>query len=231
MRKKNREGEVFMKLLLTSTGITNKSIENGLKQLLNKEDFNNLKMLFCTTASNYQGGKMNEWLIENLIYLNNLGFEIDVCDINGIDKEKIINRFEWADVFFFEGGNVQWLREAIKKSGLEGHLKDLLKTRVWVGASAGSSVLCPTVCNSCHDLFDEKIEDLPKDGLNLVNFQFVPHLNNELFPKITIDNLKNASRQLSFKDGKKVYIVDDNGAVIVDDNEIRIVSEGIWYEI
>lgn len=55
MRKK---GEI-MKLLLTSTGITNKSIENGLKQLLNKEDFNNLKMLFCTTASNYQGGRMN----------------------------------------------------------------------------------------------------------------------------------------------------------------------------
>ena len=231
MRKKNREGEVFMKLLLTSTGITNKSIENGLKQLLNKDDFNNIKMLFCTTASNYQGGRMNEWLIENLIYLNNLGFEIDVCDLNGIDKEKIINRFEWADVFFFEGGNTQWLREVIKKSGLESNLKDLLKTRVWVGASAGSSVLCPTVCNSCHDLFDEKIEDLPKDGLNLVDFQFVPHLNNELFPKINIDNLKNVSRQLTFKDGKKVYIVDDDGAVIVDDNEIRIVSEGIWYEI
>lgn len=175
--------------------------------------------------------RKNEWLIENLIYLNNLGFEIDVCDINGINKEKFIHRFEWADVFFFEGGNTQWLREVIKRSGLESDLKDLLKTRVWVGASAGSSILCPTVCNSCHDLFDEKIEDLPKDGLNLVDFQFIPHLNNEFFPKINIDNLKNASRELTFKDGKKVYIVDDDGAVIVDDNEIRIISEGIWYEI
>lgn len=146
-----------MKFLLTSGGISNSSIENELKRLVNKNNFNNLKVLFCTTASNYEGGNMNDWLIEDLIYLKKLGFEIDICDINGINKEKFIHRFEWADVFFFEGGNTQWLREIIKKSGLEEHLKDLLKNRVWIGASAGSCVLCPTVCNSCQDLFDDKI--------------------------------------------------------------------------
>ena len=40
-------------------------------------------MLFCITASNYEGGEMNEWLIKDLIYFKNLGFKIDVCDING----------------------------------------------------------------------------------------------------------------------------------------------------
>ena len=220
-----------MKLLLTSGGISNKSIENELKRLINKKDFNNVKMLYCTTASNYDGGNMSDWLIDDLIYFKNAGFEIDVCDINGINKEKFISRFEWADVFFFEGGNTQWLRESIKKSGLEESLLELLKTKVWIGASAGSCVLCPTVVNSCQDLFDETIDILPKDGLNLVDFQFIPHLNNEFFPKIRIENLKNASKCLEQIDGKKMYILDDNGAVVVDNEEVKVVSEGIWYEI
>lgn len=29
--------------------------------------------------------------------------------------ENFIHRFEWADVFYFEGGNTQWLRKSIKK--------------------------------------------------------------------------------------------------------------------
>ena len=113
-----------MRLVLTSGGISNKSIEKELRNIIGK-DFKDLKMLFCITASNYEGGDMNNWLIDDLLYLKNLGFKIDVCDINGISKENFIPRFEWADVFYFEGGNTQWLRRSIKESGLEEKLKEL----------------------------------------------------------------------------------------------------------
>ena len=95
-----------MKYLITSGGITNKTIENELKNLIGK-DFKGLKMLFCTTASNYGGGEMNDWLIEDLEKLKSLGFKIDVCDINGVSKDCFLPRFEWADVFYFEGGNTR----------------------------------------------------------------------------------------------------------------------------
>lgn len=219
-----------MRFLLTSGGISNKTIKDELKKLIGK-DFKGLKMLFCTTASNYEGGDMNDWLIDDLEKLRDLGFKIDVCDINGISKENFLPRFEWADVFYFEGGNTQWLRDCIKKSGLEEHLSKLLETRIWIGASAGSCVLCPTVCNSCQDLFDENIAGFPTDGLGLVDFQFVPHLNNEGFPKINFENLENASKNLQEIDGKKLYIVDDNGAVSVNNENIKIISEGKWFEI
>lgn len=219
-----------MKFLLTSGGISNKTIEDELKNLIDK-DFKGLKMLFCTTASNYEGGDMNEWLIEDLEKLKNLGFKIDVCDINGINKENFLPRFEWADVFYFEGGNTQWLRSCIKNSGLEENLLKLLETRIWIGASAGSCVLCPTVCNSCQDLFDEDIQGFPSDGLGLVDFQFVPHLNNEYFPKINFKNLEKASKNLQEIDGKKLYIVDDNGAVSVNNENVKIISEGKWFII
>lgn len=219
-----------MKLVLTSRGISNKSIENELRNVIGK-NFKDLKMLFCTTASNYQGGDMSGWLVENIEYFKKLGFKIDVCDINGISIEKFLPRFEWADIFYFEGGNAQWLRKSIKNSGLEEYLEELLKTRVWIGASAGSCVLCPTIFNPCQDLFDDNIEGFPIDGVHLVNFQFVPHLNNESFPKIRKDILLNASKKLKEIDGEKIYVVDDNGAVFVDGKDIKVISEGNWFEI
>ena len=219
-----------MKLVLTSAGISNKSIENELRKFIDK-DFKDLKLLFCNTASNYEGGDMSDWLIEDLITLKDLGFQIDVCDINGINKENFIPRFEWADVFYFEGGNTQWLRKCINSSGLEEHLKELLETRIWIGASAGSCVLCPTVYNSCQELFDEYVKDFPEDGLGFVDFQFIPHLNNESFPKIRKENLVNSSKKLKKIDGKKLYVLDDSSAIFINDKEIKIVSEGEWFEI
>lgn len=218
-----------MKLVLTSAGITNKSIENELRNIVGK-DFKDLKLLFCTTASNYEGDDMNGWLIKDLEIFKRLGFKIDVCDINGIGIDKFLPRFEWADVYFFEGGNTQWLRSCIKNTGLEEHLPELLKTRIWIGASAGSCVLCPTTSNSVQDLFDETIQGFSSEGLNFVDFQFVPHFNSEWFPKIKEENLKNENKRLTTKDGKKLYVVDDNGAVFVDNENVKVISEGNWFE-
>lgn len=66
-----------MKLLLTSGSISNKTIEEKLRKLIGK-DLKGLKMLFCTTASNYDGGEMNDWLIENIECFKRLGFKIDI---------------------------------------------------------------------------------------------------------------------------------------------------------
>ena len=86
--------EVLMKFLLTSGGISNKTIEDELKNLIDK-DFKGLKMLFCTTASNYEGGDMNEWLIEDLEKLKNLGFKIDVYgQMYSILKVEILSGLE-----------------------------------------------------------------------------------------------------------------------------------------
>ena len=219
-----------MKLVLTSGGITNKSIENELKKMIGK-DFKNTKLLFCITASNYHGGEMNEWLIKDLFRLKKLGFRIDICDISGIGKEHFLPRFEWADVLYFEGGNTQWLRSCITKSGLEQELPKFLQTKIWIGASAGSCVLSPTIDNSLDEVFNESIQGYPVDGLGFVDFQFVPHLNNKWFPIVTEKNIRNASKGLKEIDGNKVYALDDNGAIFVDSGNVKVISEGKWFEI
>ncbi|MDR2063365.1 MAG: Type 1 glutamine amidotransferase-like domain-containing protein [Candidatus Nomurabacteria bacterium] len=218
-----------MKLLLTSAGITNKTIENELKRLLGKS-FDGVRLFFCTSASNWEGGEMNFWLINDLFLLDKYGFKIDICDINGIGIDNFLPRMEAAEVLYFEGGNTQWLRKCIKDSGLEEHLPKLLKSKVWVGASAGSCVLCPTVMNSAQDLFDENVDEFGGKGLGLVDFQFVPHMNNDWYEKVNRDNLQSALKNLRQIDGKKLYAVDDEGAVSVDGDRVAVVSEGEWLE-
>ena len=140
-----------------------------------------------------------------------------------------LERLQKAKVLYFEGGSTQYLRLKITESGLEEELPDLLADRLWIGASAGSCVTCPTVANHVQDLFDETFEEMPKKGLGLIDFQFVPHLNNPYFPKICEDKLKNARKNLKKIDGDKMYVVDDNGAVSVDGSTVKVVSEGVSF--
>lgn len=215
-----------MKLILTSGGISNKSIENEFKSFLGK-DFKNLKMLFCITASNFEGGNMCEWLVDDLIYFKNLGFQIDVCDINGVSAENFLPRFEWSDVIFFEGGNTEWLKNSIEKSGLQNHLKKLLETRIYIGASAGSCVLSPKIYND-HILLQNKIPNVI-DGLGFTDFQFLPHLNNEDFPERRKENILNLSQNFKEIDNRKIYVLDDNSAIFIDNNNLKVISEGQWF--
>lgn len=60
-----------MKLLLTSNGITNKTIENKLKELA-KKDFSELKVVFMPTAMNPGLGDKT-WFVENLNNIHKLG--------------------------------------------------------------------------------------------------------------------------------------------------------------
>ena len=52
-----------------------------------------------------------------------------------------------------------------------------------------------------------------------------------LIDKIRKQNLLNASKNLKEIDGKKLYVMDDNGAIFVNGNDIKVVSEGEWFEI
>lgn len=171
---------------------------------------------------------MSSWLVNDLCQLMNFGCEIDVCDINGAEQTKLLPRFEWADILYFEGGNPQWLMMCIQNLKLKTPLKEILQEKIWIGSSAGSIVLCPTIINACQNLFGEKIKNQPIEGLGLVDFQFIPHLNNDDFPNITQENLLIAHKKLKATDGTKLFAVDDDTAVFVIDNNIEVVGTGTW---
>jgi dipeptidase E len=154
------------------------------------------------------------------------GFKVDIVDISAIPKEIWLPRLKKAKIILFGGGNTMHLMYWLNKSGLNKLLPELLENKIYVGISAGSCVTCPTIFNSVQNLFDEEYPLTIKNGLNFVDFQFIPHLNSPYFKKIRKNNLEKASKKVK----EKVYIFDDNSALSFNNGKIEILSEGEWYQ-
>jgi len=211
-----------MKLFLTSAGITNNKLVSAFEGLvgLSKE---NIKIAFIPTAANIEEGD-KDWLINDYVNLKKQNYIVDIVDISALPKQLWLPRLEEANVIFVGGGNTFHLMHWVKKSRLEQLLPDLLKTRVYAGISAGSCIAGPTIYNSVQNLFGEKYNLKIKKGLGLVDFQLIPHLNSKYFPKIRENYLKEASKELT----EPVYAIDDNSAVVFNDGQVSVVTDGHW---
>lgn len=211
---------MHMKLLLTSSGLTNSTITKALEDLLGKSA-QGVKLAFIPTAANIVPGDKS-WVITDLNNFIKAGFEVDIVDISAVSKEIWLPRLQEAEVLFLGGGNTFHLMHWVQKSGLLEELPNLLKTRVYAGISAGSCIAGPTIFNAAQNLFDETYEIDVKEGLGLVDFQVIPHLNSPYFEKIREENLQDASKDLV----EPVYTLDDNSAIKFDDGRVEVVSEG-----
>jgi len=209
-----------MKLLLTSAGLSNPSISKALEDLLAKP-IKGVKLSFIPTAANVEPGDKS-WMIDDLNNFRKAGFEVDIVDISSVSKEIWLPRLKESEVIFLGGGNTFHLMYWVKQSGLQDELPELLKTRVYAGISAGSCIAGPTIFNSVQNLFGEEYELEIKEGLGLVDFQFIPHLNSPYFDKIREENLQEASKDII----EPIYALDDNSALKITDGNVEIISEG-----
>lgn len=215
-----------MKLLLTSEGITNKSIAKALSELLGKP-FGSARAVYIPTAANPENTGSG-WDIVEMNTVKNLGFlSFDVVDISEVEKQIWLPIFEKADVLAFAGGNEVYLFDWINKSGLRHVLPELLATKVYVGNSAGSMVTAKRISVSDIDyLYYEKEKRTVEfvSGLGFVDFEIRPHLDSPGFPKVRLDYLE----KLAKENPTPFYALDDNSAVKVDGDIISVVSEGTW---
>lgn len=214
-----------MKLLLTSAGLTNDVIVQELKRLLG-HSLQGTKLAFIPTAANVEEGS-KDWLIGDLNNCLKAGFEVDIVDISAVEQKIWLPRLEAAQVLLFGGGNTFHLMHWMQKSGLADLLPKLLQTKIYMGISAGSCVTGPTIYNSVQNLFGETYDLEIREGLNLVDFQFIPHLNSPYFDKIREENLQEASTYIT----EPVYALDDNSTLSIDSEkqEVKVVSTGQWH--
>ena len=214
-----------MKLLLTSGGLKNQTIVKALDQLAGKP-LDQLNVAFIPTASNLESGN-KDWLIDDLRRLSFLKFkQIDIVDISALPKEIWQKRLEEADVLFVEGGNTYHLMHWVNKSGLSKILPKLLKTRIYIGVSAGTMIVNPTIIHSYKEKpISQKINKNNSDqGLGYVNFMVEPHLNSSWFPELTLKNLEKRLKDYPYP----VYAIDDDTAIKIDGSNVEVVSQGVW---
>lgn len=217
-----------MKLLLTSGGLMNRSIANALFDLVGKKP-EETSLVFIPTAANVEKGDKG-WLIDDLVNLKRQNFKsIDIADLSAIGRELWLPKMEEADVLFFGGGNTYHLMEWINKSGIVKLLPELLKTKVYVGLSAGSMVTNKSLALKISQIVYgedlDKTHEMP--GLNYVDFYFLPHLNSPYFKKLRKENIEEITKGMS----EKIYAMDDQSALKVIDGKIEVVSEGEWFEL
>lgn len=214
-----------MKLLLTSGGLTNNAIITSLSNLTQKP-FNELNIAFIPTALNLEEGD-KWWVIEDLIACKNLGFKsIDIVDISALPKDVWQKRLEEANIILVEGGNTYHLLYWVNKSGLKELLPELLKTRVYIGISAGSMITNPSIILSHSEKTFAKANGITvgDEGLGLVDFLIDPHINSPYSPELTFEYSEKLSKTVSYP----VYAIDDQTAIQVVDNKISVISEGQW---
>ena len=113
----------------------------------------------------------------------------------------------------------------VEESGLKELLPEFLKTKVWVGISAGSIITAPTLALGDRVKtvsYKERFGYEAKEGLNIVNFYFRPHLNSSTSLHSTKELIAEIAKQIP----ETIYGIDDQMAIKVVDGKEEVIGEG-----
>lgn len=139
----------------------------------------NLRLAFIPTASDPYDEK--PWMDKDRAKLIELGFQIEDFDLKDKTENETRKKLAKFDIIFVAGGNTFYLLDEAKKSGFDKIAKGLVKAgKIYIGSSAGSYILCPTIEASGWKKSGKNIVNL-KDlsALNLVDFIVVAHYTDE----------------------------------------------------
>ena len=216
-----------MKLLLTSAGIKNASINDAMLEMLGKPIAECAALCIPTASYGHApGGIHGSYRFitgQASTPMCELGWSslgvLELAALPTLDRASWVPAVEETDVLLVNGGDALYLAHHMVASGLA----DLLPTldAVWVGLSAGSMVMTPRIGD------DFKVWDPPEGGdraLGLVGFSIFPHLDHPMLP----ENTMTAAEQWAAGLGNPAYAIDDDTAIAVTDETVEVISEGTW---
>lgn len=206
-----------MKLLLTSSGLSKRLIGERLQQMVAAKTPSECKVAFIPTAANVEPYS-KDWLISQFGQLQRYGFyQIDIVDIaaDGVDWRA---RLADADILWLSGGNTFYLLDQVRKTGFDEWLKTHGRGKVYVGGSASTILMTPTIAIA--DGVDENVVGL-KDltGLGYVDFEINVHCDATMLEQ---------TADYASKSKHNVYALDDLSAIAVESGKTEVLSGGSW---
>ena len=216
-----------MRFLLTSAGIKNTSIHDALVDLLGKPIAESNALCIPTATYAMPGGAGFAWRFitgrEPRTPMCELGWmSLGVLELTALPSidEDWVPMVRETDVLLVNGGDPLYLSSWMRQSGLADLLPSLRET-VYVGLSAGSMVMAPSIG-------EDFVRWRPPTGgdetLGLVGFSMFPHLDHEDMPDNSIANAEKWAAGMPLP----CYAIDDETAIQVTDGTIEVVSEGHW---
>jgi dipeptidase E len=215
----------LVKLLLTSGGLTNRSISEALVDLLGKPIADSTALCVPTAqwgyprrepvgAQGFLSGRA--WGGMTSVEWKSLGV-LELSALPTIGAERWVSWVREADALLVAGGEATYLCHWMRESGLADLIPSLSDT-VWVGVSAGSLVMTPRI----GDAFVEWPSAPDDRTLGVVDFSIFPHL--DVVPE---NSLEEAERWAAGID-LPAYAIDDQTAIKVAGGAVEVVSEGQW---
>jgi len=219
-----------MKLLLTSAGIKNPSIENALVDLLGKPIAESHALCIPTAQYGHPnvGPGAGPWRFisgrEPRTPMCELGWKslgvLELTALPTIDQERWVPLVRDTDVLLVAGGDALYLFHWMRQSGLVDLMPSLPET-VWVGLSAGSMVMTPRIGE---DFVGWKPPTGDDTTLGMVDFSIFPHLAREGMPGNSMAEAEDWAAGIP----GPAYAIDDETAIRVSDGAVEVVSEGHW---
>lgn len=199
-----------MKLLLTSTGLSNKKITEVFLAEFKKDPKESRVLMIAYALSDEERIYVEESKKEMI----SLGFkEITFLDLHNQIDTKDLPYFE---VIYVCGGNTFSILDQIRKQELDSLIISLVKNAsFYIGVSAGSIIAGSDIAIAGWDkTWDENLVDL-KDttGLNLVDFAISPH-----FVEKDRGIIERKSKEVNYK----VIPITDNQAILVIGDKYQI---------
>ncbi|MFA4942389.1 MAG: Type 1 glutamine amidotransferase-like domain-containing protein [Patescibacteria group bacterium] len=200
-------------LLLISHG---KFLERDLAPLLGRP-LKDLKVIHITTA--VKGTKTDMTPFWQIVHsaLEKQGCLVEDLDIEGKNKEGLRQILKEANIVFVNGGSTFYLLRAILESGLNQVLKELLpQGLIYMGASAGAYVACPTI-----EVTNWKNKDKNNFGItDLTAMNLVPFI---LFVHYVPENREMIKEKIA-QANYPTRILTDDQAILVKDDRIEFLG-------
>ncbi|MDR1007436.1 MAG: Type 1 glutamine amidotransferase-like domain-containing protein [Campylobacteraceae bacterium] len=177
------------------------------------------KVVFIPTASIVE--KVTFYVEADKKTLEKLGLIIDELEISKASQDEIKSKISEADYIFVEGGNTFFLLQEMKRTGADKLIKEHVeKGKLYIGASAGSMIVSKDIEYVKYMDVDTAAPKLNNDfsALCIVDFYIVPHYKNFPFKKAAEKIINLYSDKLDLRP------ISNNQAIIVDGNEIEIVT-------
>jgi dipeptidase E len=242
-----REPEA-VKLLLTSSGITNTSIRGALLELLGKPIEESNALVVPTAIYPFPGGAGQAWKAISGTTRSpfaGLGWKslgvLELSVLPSIDEECWVPAVREADALLVWGGDPVFLSYWMRRSGLADVLPSVLAETVYVGVSAGSIAVTSSFAETYREprrgrgealstediVFDTPDGELrmilvQAQGIGLVDFAIIPHVDNADPQDPAI------AEQWAARIPAPTYAIDDQTAITVAGGTVEVVSEGHW---
>lgn len=188
------------------------------KEIIKKYIKDNSKIGFIATASEIDDDR---WYMEKdrkeLIDMNYTLIDIDITNES---KEDIIGKYNSVDVIFVAGGNSFYLLQQLKNKNVFEELIQFANNKIYIGASAGSCIACPSI-KYLEKLDDISLAPLLSDysAMNLIDGFILPHYkSDEEYTKL-IDKTIEENNNLNF-----ITLTNEQAIIVRDRNDYEIVN-------